>query len=83
MNTPQKVFICNCHTPEHQFIIEYFDDESEEVYVHIRLNTYGNVFQRVWRAAKYLLKVNDASYDEVILNKDKQKELIKFLQKNT
>ena len=79
MNTPCKIFICDCHTPEHQFIVEYFDDEPE-VYVSVRLNNCGNMFQRVWRAIKYVLKVNEAEYVEVILNEDKKKELIKFLQ---
>ena len=79
----QEVFICDCHTKEHQFVVEYYnDDDDPEVYVCIRLNSFGNVFQRLWRALKYVVKVGDADYSEVILNEDKQKELIKFLQKN-
>ena len=51
----RKIFICDCHTVEHQFIIEYFNDgdDDNEVYVGIRLNSFGNVFQRLWRALKY------------------------------
>jgi|GEM_PF-5161010 len=80
----RKIFICDCHTVEHQFIIEYFNDgdDDNEVYVGIRLNSFGNVFQRLWRALKYIVKAGEADYSEVILNEDKQKELIKFLQKN-
>ena len=79
----QKVFICDCHSVAHQFVIDYYnDDDDPEVYVCIRLNSFGNVFQRLWRALKYVVKVGDADYSEVILNEDKQKELIKFLQKN-
>ena len=77
----QKVFICDCHSIEHQFVVEYFNDDDHEVYVGIRLNTFGNVFQRLWRALKYVVKVGEADYSEVILNEDKQKELIKFLQR--
>ena len=77
----QEVFICDCHTKEHQFVVEYYnDDDDPEVYVCIRLNSFGNVFQRLWRALKYVVKIGEASYSEVILNEDKQKELIKFLQ---
>jgi hypothetical protein len=81
MNQETKVFICDCHAPEHQFIIDRDDDELE-VYLSIRLNSYGNVFHRLWRAIKYVLKVDEASYDEVVLNEVKQKELSDFLVKN-
>ena len=84
----QKVFICDCADFEHQFIIDRFEDEIEayvsiaNIYVSIRLNSYGNVFHRLWRAIKYVLKVDEASYDEVVLNEVKQKELSDFLVKN-
>ena len=81
MNQETKVFICDCHAPEHQFIVDRDDDELE-VYLSIRLNSYGNVFHRLWRAIKYVLKVDEASYDEVVLNEVKQKELSDFLVKN-
>ena len=81
MNLETKVFICDCHSSEHQFIVDRYDDEPE-VYVSIRLNSYGNVFYRLWRAIKYVLKVDEASYDEVVLNEVKQKELSDFLVKN-
>lgn len=81
----QKVFICDCHATEHQFVIDYYDDDDDDndlgVYVSIRLNSFGNVFQRLWRALKYVVKVGEADYSEVILNEDKQKELINFLQR--
>lgn len=76
----EKVFICECHSIEHQFVIEYIDDEPE-VYISIRLNNFGNVFQRIHRALKYVFKAGEGNYDEVILGKDKQKELEKFLQR--
>jgi len=81
MNLETKVFICDCHSSEHQFIVDRYDDEPE-VYVSIRLNSYGNVFYRLWRAIKYVLKVDEASYDEVVLNEVKQKELFDFLVRN-
>ena len=78
----QEVFICDCHTKEHQFVVEYYnDDDDPEVYVCIRLNSFGNVFQRLWRALKYVGMVGEAEYSEVILNEDSQKELIELLQR--
>ena len=80
----QKIFICDCHSEEHQFVVEYFNDDEDddhEVYVSIRLNSFGNVFQRLWRALKYVGMVGEAEYSEVILNEDSQKELIELLQR--
>ena len=78
----QKIFICDCHSIEHQFVVEYFNDNNDhEVYVSIRLNSFGNVFQRLWRALKYVGMVGEAEYSEVILNEDSQKELIELLQR--
>jgi hypothetical protein len=75
-----RVFICTCHSVDHQFVVEYIDDEPD-VYISIRLNSFGNVFQRIYRALKYVFKAGEGDYAEVILEKDKQKELEKFLQR--
>ena len=72
------LFVCKCSSVEHQFVVSQFDDE-EEVYVSVRLNAYGNVFQRLWRALKYVFNIDDAEYDEVILDKENQQKLVKCL----
>jgi len=69
-----------CGSVEHQFVVSQFeDDDDEEVYVSVRLNAYGNVFQRLWRALKYVFNIDDAEYDEVILDKENQQKLVKCL----
>ena len=79
MNESITLFVCRCHDLEHQFIVSQFDDE-EEIYVSVRLNAYGNVFQRLWRAIKYVFNVGEAEYDEVILDKELQQKLMECLE---
>ena len=76
-------FVCDCYSPEHQFIVDYDLDTEEEpyVYISIRKNSYGNIFQRIWRAIKYILKTGEADYNEVMLGTDKTNELIEVLRK--
>ena len=74
------LFVCMCGSVEHQFVVSQFeDDDDEEVYVSVRLNAYGNVFQRLWRALKYVFNTDDAEYSEVILDKENQQKLVKCL----
>ena len=74
-----NLFVCKCNSVEHQFVVSQFDDE-EEVYISVRLNAYGNVFQRLWRALKYVFNIDDAEYSEVILDKENQQKFIELLQ---
>jgi len=73
-----NLFVCKCNSVEHQFVVSQFDDE-EEVYISVRLNAYGNVFKRLWRALKYVLNIDNAEYDEVILDKENQQKLVECL----
>lgn len=76
------IFICDCHSPEHQFTVSMDTKDLTEpyIYVSIRKNSFGNVFQRTWRALKYIFKCGEANYDEVILDKIDTKRLIQVLQ---
>ena len=74
------LFVCKCSSVEHQFVVSQDDDDDdEEVYVSVRLNAYGNVFQRLWRALKYVFNIDNAEYDEIILDKENQQKLVKCL----
>ena len=33
----RKIFICDCHTVEHQFIVEYFNDGDDDLNGNVRL----------------------------------------------
>ncbi len=53
-----ELFECGCYSDEHNLIFKYvenkYDDGGPELYVHIYLNQYRNVFKRVWVALKYI-----------------------------
>ncbi len=50
-----KLFICACHSVEHQIVMSYFPDEDDkEVYCSIHLKTESNIFKRIWTAIKYI-----------------------------
>ena len=74
-----NLFVCKCSSVEHLFVVSQYDDD-EEIYVSVRLNSYGNVFQRLWRALKYVFDIDTAEYDEVILDKEYQQKFIELLQ---
>ena len=72
------LFVCNCGTLEHQFVVTKLDGE-EEIFIDVRLNTYGNVFQRLFRAIKYVFNVGEAEYVDVMLDNEQQQKLIECI----
>jgi hypothetical protein len=75
----QEIFICECYSPEHQFIIRKFDDENE-VYLTIHLTK-----QPIWRRLKYAFRYifgyqsRFGAFDEIILNPDDADRLQKVV----
>ena len=75
----QEIFICECHSPDHQFIIRKFDDESE-VYVTIHL-TKQPMIRRLKYAFRYIFVYQSrfGAFDEIILNPDDADRLQKVV----
>lgn len=75
----QEIFICECHSPDHQFIIRKFDDESE-VYVTIHL-TKLPMLLRLKYAFRYIFGYQSryGAFDEIILNPDDADRLQKVV----
>ena len=73
------LFLCECHSPEHQFIVRYWDD-AKEVYVDIHL-TKAPFWQRVWYAIKYIFGYQSSygAFDEIILNPEDAERLQKVV----
>ena len=76
----RRVIICSCHSPEHQFIINYFDDE-DEVYLHIHLTPKG-FFRRILHAIKYIFGYRSkyGDFDEIVLHNKQINEIMQELQ---
>lgn len=75
----QEIFICECHSPDHMFIIRKFDDESE-VYVTIHL-TKQPIMRRLKYAFRYIFGYQSrfGAFDEIILNPDDADRLQKIV----
>ena len=73
-----NLFICECGSMEHQFIVSFDQDKdwNKYVYVHIHLNN-GSFFRRLKNAVKYLFgyKCKYGCFDEVLLDKPQTKKL--------
>ena len=81
-----KHFDCDCKSAEHtiRFIYNY-DEEDEDLNfltLEVQLNTYRNIFKRIWVAFKYVCGIRGdyGHWDEWILSSDQRKEFVKFLK---
>ena len=87
MNSHLKrhLIICECGTPEHQVIFQYFDDEKpewQELYMDFHLVNSGNIFKNLWTGIRWAFgyKSNYGQFDEFIINPEEVKNMIAFLQ---
>jgi hypothetical protein len=77
----RQIFICDCASLEHQLSIWYDKDDSL-LYLEPRLHTHKNFFKRVVAGVKYIFghKSRYGSFDEILLNKESQLELLTNLK---
>jgi hypothetical protein len=85
----KDILICSCHSPEHQFIFNYEEDEIDGnkfpiCYVHTHLNK-RPLYQRIVYGVKYILgrQCNYGAFDEFIFKTEdipKVENLLKHLK---
>lgn len=70
-------FLCQCYSTDHSFTYHY-NEEDNEIYVHVHLSNYRNIFKRIWVAIKYIFgyKSRYGDFEEFILNPDDRDRLI-------
>lgn len=75
-----KYFKCECHDPNHNFVVEY-DPEYKEFAVQIHMSHFAGFFRRLWIAFKYVFKIGTTfdHYSSVHLTEEQVKELKSFL----
>lgn len=77
---------CNCDSDEHQINFRYLEEDGldELVYMTVHLKHEHNLFKRLIKAIKYFFgyKSKFGNFDEIILDKDKCKRIINFLEIN-
>jgi hypothetical protein len=74
-----EIFICECNSPEHQFII---DADEDNVYLTPYLSPYLGFFRRCVLAVKYIFgyRSRHGSFDSVVLSRSRVKQLIGSLR---
>lgn len=80
MNYQKELFVCDCGDLEHQFVISKFPDENE-IYISVHLSNL-TFWKRLIIAVKYIFgkKSIYGSFEEIILNQEEKKRLIKILE---
>ena len=84
MYNKPEIFICECHSTEHQLVVRYDpDEEYHNLYIDVHLITYENIFKRIWISLKYIFgyKCRYGHWDEFIFNKNDAERLIEILNK--
>tara|TARA_R110000796_G_scaffold134681_1_gene250465 strand:- start:3625 stop:3915 length:291 start_codon:yes stop_codon:yes gene_type:complete len=78
----REIFICSCHSLEHQYGF-WYDEEDNEVYFEPHLCNSGTWYTRFWSRLKYVfgVKTRFGAWDEIIIKPEDAKEIIKYLTK--
>jgi predicted transposase YdaD len=78
-----KTFRCLCNSPEHQFIVEYWNElpEEKETYIYVLL-TKIPFYSRIWVALCYLFgrRSQYGAFEEVVLSAEQTRELYSILK---
>jgi len=76
-----KIFICKCHSLEHQAIF-WYDEDEKELYVNIHLQDYKSFFKRLLHGIKYIFghKSIYGDWDGFLFKENDMKELKRFLK---
>lgn len=84
------LFVCNCHLPDHCFIIRQWhwggdisDDYPPELSISVGLTEYKGFFKRLLAAIKYVFKPrkNHYLFEEVLVKDEDLDRLIAIFQK--
>lgn len=78
----KDIFICECNSLEHQYVFWYDEDENE-LYCQPHLNTYRNIWGRLWQAFKYVLgyKSRFGDWDAFIFKQEDLHRLNQIINK--
>lgn len=78
----RHIFICQCHSLEHQASFWYDDDENE-IYIQVHLTTDKNFFKRLWSGLKYAFGHRSmfGDWDEFVFKNEDLSKLNEFVNK--
>ena len=74
------IFICSCHSFEHQ-ITFWWDDDTDELHSIVHLYNHDNFFKRLWSGLRYAFGYTSryGDWDDFYFTKEDQDKLLKFL----
>lgn len=80
----RTIFICSCHSLEHQYGF-WYDEEFNEVYFEPHLINSGAWYTRFWNRLKYVFGYDSryGAWDDIIIKPEDAIEIIKYLSKVT
>ncbi len=80
--TKRRIFICSCHSLEHQLAV-WYDKEECAIFVEPHLIAHEGFFKRLWIGLKYAFgyKSRFGHFDETILEGKELKRMMRFLNK--
>jgi hypothetical protein len=84
----EKFITCKCGSPDHIALLSMNKWEKDgkifdlDVSIGIYLNPEKSFFSRIWIAIKYIFGHQVFSYDEILLDGEKSKTIINFLQES-
>ena len=84
MNYNKELVLCECGSMEHQIVFIWFDDnEDNEVFAQIHLNTEKSFYERLVSGIKYIFgyKSKYGNFDEIILSSTHIEGLKKVIKK--
>jgi hypothetical protein len=84
MNYNKELILCECGSMEHQIVFIWFDDnEDNEVFAQIHLNTEKSFYERLVSGIKYIFgyKSKYGNFDEIILSSTHIEGLKKVIKK--
>lgn len=73
---------CDCHHPLHFIEFDWYnwdEDEPAQIDVFFCSHRIGGFWKRVWRALRYVFGSQDLVTGDVVLSKEKARELAVFL----
>lgn len=80
MEIERQILICKCHSPEHQ-VLFWYDEEDKDLYCELHLTTHRNFFKRLWYGLKYAFGYNSryGAWDSTIFKEEELEKLKAYL----
>jgi hypothetical protein len=81
MSLQKHVVLCECHSPEHQFII-IKDAEDQDVWLEIHLSKKSGFFNRLWIGLKYAFGYRSkyGDFGSILISLEDQAKIVQLLQ---